>query len=534
MLMLVLCSTAWGQAQIDYDVIDMRSGLPESRVRALCQMPDGRMAIATAGTVTIYDESHFKVYNLPPEAEYTLADYQGFRQLTCDTTGLVWLRNNGSLYVIDTRREQVVGNVDSLLKARHLTPKQVSEWPVDESWRNSDEYRYFSNIINDEISALVRDSYGGLWIGTKENGIIYSNPARKQQFHTSDSEFAYERIIVFRSNRASDLATKYASGATNCTLDERILPYIYLGTRNGVMIINHEGGLVCTLDERDGLSTNNVAALLNDQHGDVWAATVNGLTRIRPEGPDSFSIVSYGVHDGIDTRGREFRTGAIHLSTNGMMTVGFTGGICTFYPDSVTAPRHTFHYPRPTLMPAQNAASKDAEAKDGKESFFSLFILMMLAVIVTIIVALSLVFRKRNKKKGKAKNTEAMGKALIDNVANQKASETKQSADEAFLEKLHAAIEQHIGDEDFSVVTLSQMMAMDRTVLYRRMQTLTGTSPSVYIKNIRMGVAQRLLRETDLPVSEIAYKTGFSTAKYFSTAFKESFGMSPNDYRKGA
>ena len=79
--------------------------------------------------------------------------------------------------------------------------------------------------------------------------------------------------------------------------------------------------------------------------------------------------------------------------------------------------------------------------------------------------------------------------------------------------------------------SLSEMMAMDRTVLYRRMQALTGISPSVYIKNIRLDIARRLLRDTDLPVSDIAAKTGFATTKYFSAAFKDAFGMTPNEYR---
>ena len=108
---------------------------------------------------------------------------------------------------------------------------------------------------------------------------------------------------------------------------------------------------------------------------------------------------------------------------------------------------------------------------------------------------------------------------------------TQNPADEAFLLKLQAMIEQHLGDEDFSVQSLSEMMAMDRTVLYRRMQAVTGLSPSVYIKQIRIDVAKHLLRETDMPVSDIAYKTGFSTVKYFSATFKEAVGVLPGDYR---
>ena len=121
---------------------------------------------------------------------------------------------------------------------------------------------------------------------------------------------------------------------------------------------------------------------------------------------------------------------------------------------------------------------------------------------------------------------------MAQDIAQQVAEESSSSSDLEFLERLKAVVEQHVGDEDFSVQSLSEMMAMDRTVLYRRMQALTGMPPSVYIKNIRLNVARRLLSNTDLPVSDIAAKTGFATTKYFSAVFKDAYGMTPNEFRR--
>ncbi|MGN0222341.1 MAG: helix-turn-helix domain-containing protein [Prevotella sp.] len=105
------------------------------------------------------------------------------------------------------------------------------------------------------------------------------------------------------------------------------------------------------------------------------------------------------------------------------------------------------------------------------------------------------------------------------------------TADAEFLTKVKAAIETHISDENFTVQTLSEMMAMERTGLYRRMSFLTGKSPSEYIKDIRMDVAARLLCESDLPIGTIAERTGFSTTKYFSRVFKKSYNSSPQEHR---
>ncbi len=109
-----------------------------------------------------------------------------------------------------------------------------------------------------------------------------------------------------------------------------------------------------------------------------------------------------------------------------------------------------------------------------------------------------------------------------------------QSPDEEtlFLEKLRAAVEQHISDTDLSVQSLSEKMAMERSVLYRKMLTLTGMSPSEYIKEMKLKIASELLSSgSDISVSEVADKVGFSNPKYFSKVFKTHFGVSPKDYK---
>ena len=530
-LLLALPSAV--QAQSDFDILDMRSGLPESRIRALCQMPDGRMAIATAGTITIYDGTRFAAYHLRPEQEYPLSDYHGLRQLTCDSTGLVWLRNDGHLYVVDARHQHVIANVDSLLKERRLTARQVSAWPDSNNRKKTEYFQTVSRLTSDEISALVRDSYGGLWVGLKESGIMYSNPARKRQFQTTSDAFPYEALYPFCSPRASQLSSKYAASATNCTLDGRTLTYTYLGTRNGVMIIDRKDRLVATIDERDGLSTNNVVALLSDRHGGIWAATANGLTHIFQTGRDSFDIVNYGLLDGIDTQGREFRTCQMHIDASGLITVGFAGGTVVFHPDSVTAPRYTFHFPRVTALDKPQELSISEHQNLGWLTAVLILILCSIVFVVWYRKKRLVVQPSGGEKTSDYKNYMTQNlTTMSQDIAKQVAEKGISSSDLEFLERLKAVVEQHVGDEDFSVQSLSEMMAMDRTVLYRRMQALTGMPPSVYVKNIRLNVARRLLSNTDLPVSDIAAKTGFATTKYFSAAFKDAFGMTPNEFRR--
>ena len=59
----------------------------------------------------------------------------------------------------------------------------------------------------------------------------------------------------------------------------------------------------------------------------------------------------------------------------------------------------------------------------------------------------------------------------------------------------------------------------------------TGISFWEYVNQIRMNEAEKLLRETDLRVSEIAERIGMDNPNYFSARFKERKGIGPLEYR---
>ena len=60
----------------------------------------------------------------------------------------------------------------------------------------------------------------------------------------------------------------------------------------------------------------------------------------------------------------------------------------------------------------------------------------------------------------------------------------------------------------------------------------TGQSPIAYFNRLKIGYACKLLRETDMKVSQISYKIGIEDSFYFSRMFSKSVGMSPTEYRE--
>lgn len=60
----------------------------------------------------------------------------------------------------------------------------------------------------------------------------------------------------------------------------------------------------------------------------------------------------------------------------------------------------------------------------------------------------------------------------------------------------------------------------------------TGVKFSSYVQKLRLEFAVSLLKMSDLSVKQVADRSGFNSAAYFSNAFKDSFGISPEQFRK--
>ena len=59
----------------------------------------------------------------------------------------------------------------------------------------------------------------------------------------------------------------------------------------------------------------------------------------------------------------------------------------------------------------------------------------------------------------------------------------------------------------------------------------TGKTYSEYVQEIRLAEAVNNLRQTSLPVEDIAHKVGYNNIGYFYKIFKENYGMTPADFR---
>ncbi len=106
----------------------------------------------------------------------------------------------------------------------------------------------------------------------------------------------------------------------------------------------------------------------------------------------------------------------------------------------------------------------------------------------------------------------------------------KNNYDKKFLERITRLVEENLSDVELSVRLLYTTVGMSRTAFYHKLKSLIDLSPAEFIRSVRLNQAKVLLRSNRYNINEVAYRCGFSDAKYFSTSFKRQFGKSPSAY----
>lgn len=91
-------------------------------------------------------------------------------------------------------------------------------------------------------------------------------------------------------------------------------------------------------------------------------------------------------------------------------------------------------------------------------------------------------------------------------------------------------ISKNLSDPDFDVDSIAAITGMSRIHVNRKLKAEGSPSPSVLLKDARMSLAAKLLKEGKLSVKEVGEKCGFSRPSYFATSFKEYFGISPSSF----
>ena len=101
-----------------------------------------------------------------------------------------------------------------------------------------------------------------------------------------------------------------------------------------------------------------------------------------------------------------------------------------------------------------------------------------------------------------------------------------------FFENVISIVQKKMSDELFDFRQFALEMNVSKSTLHQKNNQFTGLTPCKLVLSFRIQIAQKLLLNYSLNISEVAYQIGFNDAQYFSRCFRNEVGISPKEYRK--
>ena len=116
--------------------------------------------------------------------------------------------------------------------------------------------------------------------------------------------------------------------------------------------------------------------------------------------------------------------------------------------------------------------------------------------------------------------------------ASDKLGLQKESVSRKPIREARNYIALHFRNPELDLEEVSRAVGFNPSYFSRTFKEETGKKFIEYLTDLRMQESQKLLSETDLPISRIAEMAGYRDDKYFSRAFKKYSGLKPKEYRK--
>lgn len=108
-----------------------------------------------------------------------------------------------------------------------------------------------------------------------------------------------------------------------------------------------------------------------------------------------------------------------------------------------------------------------------------------------------------------------------------------ESQDKAFMDKVLDTMKRNYSNAEYGIEDFTADMGISRSPLYKKIQSLTGTSVGELLRNYRLNMAKEILTSNSgrtLTIAEVAYKVGFNDPKYFTRCFTKHFNVPPSKF----
>lgn len=97
--------------------------------------------------------------------------------------------------------------------------------------------------------------------------------------------------------------------------------------------------------------------------------------------------------------------------------------------------------------------------------------------------------------------------------------------------QIHDFVETHIA-EHYTILELAERFEVSPTAMKQCFRAMYGAPLYTYFRTYRLQIAERLLRDGELSVAEIAARIGYANPNKFTSAFRAEYGMTPTVYKR--
>ena len=193
---------------------DSKSGLQNQYINSIFKDEEGNVWSGTSdgGIFQLIDEK-FLLYNI----ENGLA-HDDIQSIASNNDQLLFIGTHTGLDIYDLNKKQIIKTND---------------------------------VINDEVTALLYDSMGTLWIGTANNGLYL----KQNKLNTTIS-----------ANK------KFGFSKKHITCVKSYKNFIYVGTNEGLVVIDLKNNKSKSISTSEGLSNNQINSIAIDKHSNIWFA----------------------------------------------------------------------------------------------------------------------------------------------------------------------------------------------------------------------------------------------------------------------
>lgn len=416
---------------------------------------------------------------------------------------------------------------------------------------------------NATVTKLYEDSHGILWIGLNKG--LCSYDVRQKRIKQVYPDVGHVMGIVENKEGLIWICTQ-DNGLFQTTADEKLRSFkldknfsclsiapdwiLWLGTCDGgVYSYDPSENKLVSYNEACGMNGNQVNQIVADAYNHIWIDTNQKLIEFNPR---NGSFRTYLTTDGSILLHRFLPT-AVCQAKDGNIYWGGIPGICMVTPSNGLERKASAVKTKITDIKLQGESLIFGDRKSSNSinrielhpddqnleiSFSSLnhrYASKIRYAYRLIGVDKAWVYVEGGKNSAfynhLSKGTYTFQvKATDENGLWSK--EVTVQLDKLLLEKAVKAVEDNLTEPDFDVTALADAMNMSRSTLTRKLKAITGRTPLDFIRNIKMKHARHMLEDKDKSVTEVAATLGYFNRKYFTTCFKEEFGMTPSEFQK--